>query len=166
MNGAPLTAEHGAPLRIYVPNRYGMKQPKWITRLEVSDREGAGYWVERGWSKDAIVQTTAVIDTVRSSMMVGEGAVLPIGGIAYAGARGISKVEVQVDDGPWSDATLIAPAVGPLTWVQWRYEWRHQPGRHTFRVRAYDGSGALQPTRERGPHPAGATGVHEVTMKF
>jgi DMSO/TMAO reductase YedYZ molybdopterin-dependent catalytic subunit len=164
MNDVPLAAEHGFPLRIIIPNRYGMKQPKWIRRLRVIDNEGRGYWVERGWNREATVQTTSVIDRVQSSMMIGTAKALPIGGIAYAGARGISKVEVQVDDGPWTEATLVAPPLSALTWVLWRYDWPYSSGKHTFRVRAYDGTGALQPTRERGPHPDGATGIHSVTM--
>ncbi|MGC4118705.1 MAG: molybdopterin-dependent oxidoreductase [Myxococcales bacterium] len=164
MNGEPLPAEHGFPLRIYIPNRYGMKQPKWITHLEATAQFKPGYWVVRGWSKEAVVQTTSVIDTVGMSMMLGQATVLPIGGIAYGGARGISKVEVQVDDGPWAAAQLRTPPLSPLSWVQWLYDWPHQEGRHTFRVRAYDGAGVLQPTEMRSPHPGGATGVHELTV--
>jgi hypothetical protein len=164
MNGEPLPTEHGFPLRIYIPDRHGMKQPKWITRLQLTDEDGRGYWVARGWSKDAIVKTTSVIDTVGASMMLGTANVVPIGGMAYAGARGISKVEVQVDDAAWAEATLIAPPLSPLTWVLWRFDWAYQPGRHTFCVRAYDGTGALQPIVERGPHPDGASGIHSLTM--
>ncbi|MDB4955799.1 MAG: oxidoreductase molybdopterin binding protein [Myxococcales bacterium] len=163
MNSVPLPEAHGFPLRIYIPNRHGMKQPKWITELRASDHDGPGYWVDRGWNKDAIPHTTSVIDTVGMSMMLGQARVLPIGGIAYAGARGISKVEVQVDLGPWTEATLVAPPLGPLTWVMWRYEWPYAPGKHTFRVRAYDGTGALQPTREEPPHPDGVAGIHSLT---
>jgi DMSO/TMAO reductase YedYZ molybdopterin-dependent catalytic subunit len=164
MNGVPLPSEHGYPLRIYIPNRHGMKQPKWLTRLQLTEGPGRGYWVERGWSKDAIVKTTSVIDTVGASMMLGEANVVPVGGMAFAGARGISKVEVQVDDGAWEPADLVAPPLGPLTWVLWRYAWTYQPGRHRFRVRAYDGTGTLQPVVERGPRPDGASGIHSVTM--
>jgi DMSO/TMAO reductase YedYZ molybdopterin-dependent catalytic subunit len=165
MNREPLSPAHGFPLRIYIPNRHGMKQPKWIERLRVSDRSGSGYWVDRGWSKDAVVHTTSVIDTIGMSMMIGEATVLPVGGIAYAGARGISRVEVQVDDDPWSVAQLIAPALSPLTCVLWRYDWPYVPGKHTFRVRAYDGRGALQPVEERGPRPDGVSGIHEITTR-
>ncbi len=164
MNGEPLTAEHGFPLRIFVPNRHGMKQPKWITHLEVTDLARPGYWEVRGWSKEAIPNTTSVIDTVGTSTVLGQAQVLPIGGIAYAGARGISRVEVQADGGQWVGARLRVPPLSPLSWVQWRYDWPYQPGQHTFRVRAYDGTGALQPTEMRGPHPSGATGIHEVTV--
>ena len=93
--------------------------------------------------------------------MLGASEVLSIGGMAYAGARGIDKVEVQVDDGPWSEAQLVAPPLGPLTWVLWRYDWPYRSGRHTFRVRAYDGTGAPQDTTVHPPHPDGATGLHE-----
>jgi DMSO/TMAO reductase YedYZ molybdopterin-dependent catalytic subunit len=165
MNGEPLAPAHGFPLRIYVPNRHGMKLPKWIERLRVSDRPGPGSWVDRGWSKEAVPHTTSVIDTVGMSMMLGTAAVLPVGGIAYAGARGISRVEVQVDDGPWAEAQLLEPPLGPLTWVLWRYDWPYGPGKHTFRVRAYDGQGVLQPVEERPPHPDGASGVHEMTLR-
>ncbi|RPJ51227.1 MAG: hypothetical protein EHM21_03220, partial [Chloroflexi bacterium] len=171
MNGEALPEPHGFPLRIYIPNRFGMKQPKWITRMEVIDHEGAGYWVERGWSDTAIPPTTSVIDTVaadsaESGSNGANGRVLPVGGIAYAGARGISKVEVQVDDGPWEAAELRDPPLSPLTWVQWRYEWAAQPGQHTFRVRAYDGNGDPQPTEGSEPHPAGATGIHSVSERI
>jgi DMSO/TMAO reductase YedYZ molybdopterin-dependent catalytic subunit len=163
MNSVPLPEAHGFPLRIYIPNRHGMKQPKWITELRASDHDGPGYWVDRGWSKEAIPHTTSVIDTVGMSMMLGQARVLPIGGIAYAGARGISKVEVQVDHGAWTEAMLVAPPLSPLTWVLWRYEWPYAPGKHTFLVRAYDGTGALQPTREEPPHPDGVAGIHSLT---
>ena len=84
---------------------------------------------------------------------------VPVGGIAYAGARGISRVEVQMDDQPWADAELRVPPLSPLTWVQWRYEAPYQSGRHIFRVRAYDGDGKLQETNQNPPHPNGATGI-------
>jgi DMSO/TMAO reductase YedYZ molybdopterin-dependent catalytic subunit len=163
MNGVPLPVAHGFPLRVYIPNHYGMKQPKWITKMHVSDREKPGYWVERGWSERAIVQTTSVIDTVAAPAVVGDNKVVPVGGIAYSGARGISRVEVQVDEGPWESATLLTPALSPLSWVLWRYDWPYEPGGHTFRVRAYDGTGTLQPTRVRPPHPDGATGIDTFT---
>ncbi|HSB02909.1 MAG TPA: molybdopterin-dependent oxidoreductase, partial [Anaerolineales bacterium] len=160
MNGEPLPVEHGFPLRVYIPNHYGMKQPKWITRLEVIDHEGKGYWVDRGWSKEAVVKTTSVVDNVATGDVDPLSNLVPVGGIAYAGARGISKVEMQVDDGPWEEAELRTPPLGPLTWVQWRYEWLAEEGQHNFRVRAYDGTGALQEIESNAPHPNGATGIH------
>jgi DMSO/TMAO reductase YedYZ molybdopterin-dependent catalytic subunit len=156
MNGEPLTAEHGFPLRLYLPDRHGMKLPKWIRRIDAVAEAKPGYWVERGWSATAIPHTTSVIDTARRM-----GDQLAIGGIAYAGARGISKVEVQLDGGPWRPAQLRTPALSQLTWVQWRLDAPYAPGSHTIRVRAYDGTGAPQDTTVRPPHPDGATGLHE-----
>jgi len=84
---------------------------------------------------------------------------IPVGGIAHAGARGISKVEVRVDNGPWNEARLRAP-LSDLTWVIWRYDWPFQPGQHTLTVRCYDGKGALQISEMAPPHPSGASGLH------
>jgi DMSO/TMAO reductase YedYZ molybdopterin-dependent catalytic subunit len=165
MNGEPLPVEHGFPLRIYIPNHYGMKQPKWITRMEVIDHEGEGYWVDRGWNKEAIVKTTSVVDTITTGDIDPQSSLVPVGGIAFAGARRISKVEVQVDDGLWEVAELRTPPLSPLSWVQWRYEWLAERGRHTFRVRAYDGTGALQEIEPHAPHPNGATGIHSRTAQ-
>jgi hypothetical protein len=162
MNGEVLPNEHGYPLRIIIPNRYGMKQPKWIRRIEAIDHEGDGYWVVRGWSKEARPQVVSVIDTLAPEGVI-DGRV-PIGGIAWAGDRGIQRVEVQVDDGSWDDAQLLSPPFGPLTWVLWRYEWAGVQGRHRVRVRAVDGTGTMQIGEPGGEHPDGATGYHERTL--
>ena len=115
-DGVPLPVEHGFPLRLYVPDLYGMKQPKWIVGIEAISRWDPGYWVERGWSKEGHVLTTADIDAV-----VRRGDVADVGGIAYSGSRGISKVEVRGDDGEWHEAQLREP-LSALTWVIWRVE--------------------------------------------
>ncbi len=166
MNGEPLPHTHGFPLRIYIPNRYGMKQPKWITRINAIDFEGPGYWVDRGWSEEALVVTTSVIDTDEAPSGLKEGDPFAIGGIAYAGSRGISKVEVQVDNGGWEEAQLRIPALSPLTWVQWRYDWPVRPGTHSFQVRAFEGDGTLQIRESRGVRPDGATGIHSQKIRF
>jgi DMSO/TMAO reductase YedYZ molybdopterin-dependent catalytic subunit len=161
-DGLPLAQDHGFPLRIYIPDRYGMKQPKWIESIEATDHWEPGYWVVRGWDRNAIMKATSVIDTVATNMMIGPdhaGLHVPIGGIAHAGVRGISKVEIQVDDGPWTPAQLRTPLSGQ-TWVLWRYDWPFQAGKHTFTVRCYDGSGAAQIVQEAPPHPSGATGLN------
>jgi len=161
-DGAPLLTKHGFPLRIYIPNIYGMKQPKWIESIEAMDHWEPGYWVERGWDREARMKATSVIDTVSANMMVGQTGgqtMIPVGGIAHAGARGVSKVEVQVDGGEWREARLRQP-LSNLTWVIWRYDWPYQTGRHTFTVRCYDGGGALQTAEEAPPHPDGASGLH------
>ena len=162
-DGRPLPQAHGFPLRIYIPDRYGMKQPKWITSIELTDHDTAGFWVERGWSRTAQVRTTSVIDTVavRAAYEKNGKKFIPVGGIAYAGARGISRVQVKVDDGPWVDAEVGQP-LSTLTWVLWRYDWPFAPGSHTFTVRAVDGFGEPQIEQEQEPEPDGATGLFRV----
>jgi DMSO/TMAO reductase YedYZ molybdopterin-dependent catalytic subunit len=165
-DGVPLAREHGFPLRIYIPNVHGMKQPKWIESIEATDHWEPGYWLKRGWNKVAQVHATSVIDTVAVDMtMIGADhrKLVPIGGIAHAGARGISKVEVQVDGGPWERAELRTP-LSELTWVIWRYYWPYQSGRHTFTVRCYEGNGTPQIVTASPPEPNGATGLDSKSM--
>ena len=164
MNGQTLPVEHGFPLRIYVPNRYGMKQPKWITRIEAIDHEVKGYWVKRGYSAEARPQTQSAIDTIATDHTT-DGQI-PIGGIAWAGDRGIQKVEIQVNDGEWVEAALRTPPLSPLTWVQWRYDWPSKRGTNSFRVRATDGTGALQIEEEQLLYPNGATGYHQKYIRI
>ncbi len=163
-DGKPLPVGHGFPLRIWIPDRYGMKQPKWITAIEVSAEYVPGYWVKRGWDRVARVQETSVVDTVavKSAFRRGGRMLVPVGGIAFSGAKGISKVEVKVDDGPWAEAKLRKP-LSDTTWVVWRYDWPLEAGRHTFTVRCYDGSGTPQVARPHAQRPAGATGLDHET---
>ena len=132
--------------------------------LEVIDHAGPGYWVERGWSREARPNIVSVIDTVAVDAV--ENGRIPIGGIAWAGDRGIQKVEVRVDDGPWEEAQMRTPPLSNLTWVQWRYDWSGDSGRHTFTVRATDGTGELQTEEINDPHPSGATGYHSLTTSI
>jgi DMSO/TMAO reductase YedYZ molybdopterin-dependent catalytic subunit len=164
----PLLPEHGFPLRIYIPDIYGMKQPKWIESIEVTDHWEPGFWVDRGWDKDARMKATSVIDTVAVDMTIinaDHRRLVPIGGIAHAGARGISKVELQVDDGPWQEAAQRTP-LSDLTWVVWRYEWPFDHGKHTFSVRCYEGNGTPQIATQSPVEPSGATGLYNKTEMF
>ena len=165
-DGVPLSREHGFPLRIYIPDVHGMKQPKWIESIEAIDHWEPGYWLKRGWNNVAQMHATSVIDTVGVDMTVigaDHRKLVPIGGIAHAGARGISKVEVQVDGGPWERADLRTP-LSQLSWVIWRYDWPYQPGRHTFTVRCYEGNGTPQIATPSPPEPNGATGLDIKSM--
>jgi DMSO/TMAO reductase YedYZ molybdopterin-dependent catalytic subunit len=165
-DGVPLEREHGFPLRIYIPDVHGMKQPKWIESIEAVGHSEPGYWVERGWNAVAQMHATSVIDTVAVDMTIigaDRRKLVPIGGIAHAGARGISKVEVQVDRGPWELTELRTP-LSQLTWAIWKYDWPFQPGNHTFAVRCYEGNGALQIATPSPAAPNGATGLHSRSM--
>jgi DMSO/TMAO reductase YedYZ molybdopterin-dependent catalytic subunit len=161
-DGLPLKVKHGFPLRIYIPDHYGMKQPKWIQTIEVIDEWQEGYWVRRGWDRDALMKATSVIDTVAVDMMLVEAdssLLIPIGGIAHAGARGISKVEIQVDEGEWVEAQTRQP-LSDTTWVIWRYDWPFEEGEHTFAVRCTEGDGTPQIETVSSSRPSGATGIH------
>ena len=165
-DGVPLTREHGYPLRIYIPDVHGMKQPKWIESMEATDHWEPGFWVQRGWDRVAQIHATSVIDTVAVDMTIirpDRSKLVPIGGIAHAGSRGISKVEVQVDGGPWQQAQIRSP-LSQLTWVVWRYDWLFQSGNHTFTVRCYDGNGTPQTVTRSPAEPNGATGLHSRSM--
>lgn len=160
-DGNPLPVDHGYPLRVWIPDRYGMKQPKWITGMEVVDEYQKGYWVERNWDEIAQVKTTSVIDSVAVDALIEQGdqTLVPIGGIAFSGDRGISKVEVRMDDGPWHEAQLRAP-LSETSWVIWRFDWPFEEGAHTFEVRCAEGDGTPQIEETRKSRPSGATGIH------
>ena len=166
-DGVPLPSDHGFPLRIWIPDRYGMKQPKWITGVEIGAEYQDGYWVARSWDKDAIVKTTSVVDTVAAfaSYESGDETLVPVGGIAYSGARGISAVQVRVDGGPWTDAMLRDP-LSETTWVIWRYDWPFQAGEHTFQVRCREADGTPQIEQAQQNRPSGATGIHSRSAKL
>jgi len=160
-DGNTLPVDHGYPLRIWIPDLYGMKQPKWITSMEVIAEDIDGYWVERNWDKVARVKATSVIDTVAVDHIIEDGnqRSVPIGGIAYSGARGISKVEVRVDGGSWQQAQLRAPLSG-TTWVIWRFEWPFEAGDHLFEVRCAEGDGTPQIEESGDARPDGSSGIH------
>jgi DMSO/TMAO reductase YedYZ molybdopterin-dependent catalytic subunit len=140
-DGVPLPAEHGFPLRVYVPDVYGMKQPKWIVAIDAVSRWEPGYWVMRGWDRDGRVVATSVVDTARADSSRRH---IIAGGIAYAGARQVSRVQVRVDAGEWEDAQLRDP-LAITTWAVWYAGPAAGPGRHTVSVRCFDGNGSVQP---------------------
>jgi hypothetical protein len=166
MNGEPLPAEHGYPVRLVVPGLYGyVSATKWVTEIELTRWEDFdGYWVPRGWSKEGPVKTMARIDRPgsRRSYVPNGDEVIDIAGLAWAVHRGISQVEVSIDDGDWR-ACELAGVPSDDTWRQWRYRWSDfTPGEHTVRARAYDGDGVPQPEQSKSVAPDGAQGYHQV----
>jgi DMSO/TMAO reductase YedYZ molybdopterin-dependent catalytic subunit len=160
-NGEPLTTEHGFPCRLRVPQLYGMMNCKWLERIEAVDADEQGYWAQRGWSDIAIVRTQSRIDTVDPAPSVGAESL--IAGVAWAGDRGISRIEVSTDDGGSWDQALVRRPVSPVAWSQWTYSWvPKERGVSRIVVRATDGTGRVQAAERTAPHPAGATGYHEV----
>jgi DMSO/TMAO reductase YedYZ molybdopterin-dependent catalytic subunit len=164
MNGEPLPAEHGFPVRMVVPGLYGyVSATKWVVDLELTTfADAKPYWVERGWVPQAPVKTMSRIDTPRPLSTVKAGRVA-VAGVAWAQHRGIAKVEVRVDEGAWRPARLAAvPSTD--TWRQWVYEWDAEPGHHSLEVRATDAQSHLQQQRRAKPFPSGATGWHTTTV--
>lgn len=159
----PIPVEHGFPLRIWLPDRYGMKQPKWITNMTLQTEYTEGYWVSRRWDEVARVRATSVVDTISSQEVFEQDGqtLVPVGGIAYAGARGISRVEVSVNGGAWQPAQLREP-LSDTTWVIWRYDWPFEAGNHSMRVRCYEADGTPQIEAQMGNRPSGATGIHRL----
>jgi DMSO/TMAO reductase YedYZ molybdopterin-dependent catalytic subunit len=167
--GTLLEPEHGAPLRVIIAGRYGMKQPKWLTAIQLSDHDEDGYWEQRGWDRTAAVRVYSRIDLPMDGDSVPAGQPFAIYGIANSGDRGISRVEVSTDDGQsWQDAEIekADPAISELTWVRWRLLSAivAQEGRTTLVVRATDGQGNVQDPEPRPPLPSGATGFHRVAV--
>jgi len=160
-DGIPLSVDHGYPLRVWIPDRFGMKQPKWITSIDVVDEYQEGYWVKRGWDEIAQVKTTSVIDSIAVDALIEQGGQtrVPIGGIAFSGDKGISKVEIRVDGGSWQTAQQRSP-LSETTWVIWRYDWSFEEGAHTFEVRCVEGDGTPQIEEVKKSRPSGATGIH------
>lgn len=158
MNDEPLPAEHGFPVRMVVPGLYGyVSATKWVTELEVTrfDRASA-YWTDRGWSERGPVKLESRIDVPRGDQTLTAGRTV-IAGVAWQQHVGVSKVEVQIDDGPWREATL-APAISVDTWVQWSIPWDADAGPHVIRCRATNSRGQTQTSRVAPPVPDGATG--------
>lgn len=164
MNGETLSFKHGFPARLVVPGLYGyVSATKWLNEIELTGWDDEdGFWIPRGWSKEAPVKTQSRIDVPRRGNAIGPGATT-IAGVAWAQHRGISRVEVRVDDGEWVDAEL-GDDVSDDTWRQWFTPWDATSGQHQISVRATDGDGVTQIERPSRPDPDGATGWHTVTV--
>jgi DMSO/TMAO reductase YedYZ molybdopterin-dependent catalytic subunit len=165
MNGQALPINHGFPVRMVVPGLYGyVSACKWITEIELSRfSDFDAYWVPRGWSQQAPIKTESRIDTPRDGAKRKAGTVA-VAGVAWAQHRGISKVEVQVDNGPWQPATLAA-TVSSDTWREWSYAWPATAGKHDVRVRATDMTGQTQTSEQADPAPNGASGWHTIQVQ-
>ncbi|WP_396657279.1 molybdopterin-dependent oxidoreductase [Microbacterium sp.] len=164
MNDAPLPPEHGFPVRMVVPGLYGyVSATKWVTELQVTrfDRATA-YWTERGWSAQGPVKLQSRIDVPRRGQGLSPGEVV-IAGVAWEPHVGISKVEVQVDGGPWREAEL-AVAISDDTWVQWSIPWTAERGDHAIRCRATNARGERQTEVDSWPAPDGATGWQQLNI--
>ena len=163
MNGAELPMRHGYPLRVLIPGRYGEENPKWLTRIELTDHFVGGLYADQGWYHGPL-HTVTRIDRPFGKLPLGH--TIEIAGISFAGNRGIQRVEVSTDDGlTWHDATL-QPPLSQDSWVFWSWQWTPLlPGSYTLTARATDGTGEVQTSQKQGTVPNGATGYHYVTVQ-
>ena len=159
MNGEPLPIMHGFPARLVVPGVYGyVSATKWLDKIELTTwAEEEGYWVPRGWARDAPVKTQSRIDVPRRGDKIAAGRAA-VAGVAWAQHRGIAKVEVGID-GVWAEARL-SDDVTDDAWRQWVYEWDATIGKHIIQVRATDKTGETQTEELARVDPDGATGWH------
>jgi DMSO/TMAO reductase YedYZ molybdopterin-dependent catalytic subunit len=163
LNGAPLTPEHGFPARFLFPGHYGMKQPKWVTRIRFSATDQPGYWENNGWDEQAIVKTMSRIDRPADGAALAAGSI-SFGGIAFAGSRRINGVELSWDGGrSWQPAVLQAE-FSPYAWRFWQLTTSLPAGHYNVNVRARDGDGTLQTSKTSGTLPNGADGYHRITV--
>ena len=168
MNGEPLPLEHGFPVRLIVPGLYGyISATKWLTEIELTTFEDfEQYWVPRGYADRAPIKLMSRIDSVDGlgTLTRNVDGTAAIGGVAWAQTRGISAVEVQLDDGPWQPCELGA-ALNDDTWRQWAFRWTPTAtGRSSIRCRATDGDGVIQTDERTEPLPNGASGHHQIVV--
>ena len=164
MNEVPLPRKHGYPARLVVPGLYGyVSATKWLSEIELTTWDGFdAYWVPRGWAKEAPIKSQSRIDVPRASEPIHAGR-NTAAGVAWAPHRGISRVEVQLDEEPWTDALISVP-LSDDAWVQWVTSIEVPAGRHRLRVRATDATGETQIEERSDVRPDGATGWHTVTF--
>jgi hypothetical protein len=154
MNGRPLPTAHGHPVRLLVPGHWGETNVKWISEIELLEEEMDGYWEQKGWHGTGPVNTVAKL---WADTQLDDGRI-EVAGHAYAGTRGIKRVEVSTDGGStWTETELSQPLPGEDVWRQWRHVYRPE-GDHEVVVRAVDGEGNLQPRERSESYPSGATG--------
>jgi DMSO/TMAO reductase YedYZ molybdopterin-dependent catalytic subunit len=169
MNGQPLPAKHGFPLRCLFPGRYGQKQPKWLTRITLQDRPHRGHWEAQGWSQEAPIRISSRFDTPGHRATVAPP--LVVRGIAFSDLSGVSRVQVIVDDQAIHEARLVkAPApFEDLAWTEWEWLWEQPaPGHHTLLAKAADGNDRTQsrsrPNLLAGTFPDGTTAMDRLSV--
>jgi len=164
MNGVDIPTRHGYPMRVLIPGRYGEENPKWLTRVELTDHFVGGLYSDQGWYNGPL-HTISRIDHPADPTPLGR--TIEIGGIAFAGNRGIQKVEVSTDSGlTWNVATL-QPPLSEDSWVFWAWQWTPtQRGTYTLVCRATDGTGTVQTSHIQGTVPNGGTGYYHKVVQI
>jgi len=166
MNGAPLSAKHGFPVRMVVPGLFGyVSATKWLTEMELTTWDAFdAYWVERGWAKQGPMLSSSRIDVPRENSSIKNKVATRVGGFAWAPRSGVRAVQVRVDGGEWNDAVIGQHDTGDV-WAEWSFDWIPTTGQHQLEVRCIDGDGVAQDEIIRPVEPSGATGLHSVSVQ-
>jgi hypothetical protein len=145
MNGEPLPPLHGFPVRILNPGYYGVKQPAWVTSIEVIDRPVKDYWEDRGWDCSPPMAVDSVIFFPKKWVAVRVGHPLRIGGAVFGGTR-VSRVELTSDRGKsWTDANIVQSMDADNVWAFWEVQLTFSSrGDYNVNVRATDIHGNVQ----------------------
>jgi DMSO/TMAO reductase YedYZ molybdopterin-dependent catalytic subunit len=159
-----LPKEHGYPARLLIPGIYGMKNVKWITRIELVDYDFKGFWAKQGWDDAAPYHTATRIDVPANRAQIGTGEVV-LGGVTFGGYRGIERVEVSLDNGQSWEPAQLKPSLSQNAWNLWIFRKDLGPGTYQVKCRAVDGKGDVQTNVEAEPYPAGSDGYHSVVLR-
>ncbi len=164
MNGDDLPPVHGYPVRVFIPGKFGMKQPKWLQKIEFTDKPYKGYWESQGWSDTCERNAQARFTDLRSGAKL-TGRNIELQGYAIGNLDGIRGVELSFDGGQsWKAADLFSNP-SPIVWSFWRYNWINPaPGAYKIRVRATDGKGNVEGYNPRNIFPDGATGQQQLSV--
>ncbi len=174
MNGEPLRAAHGGPVRLFVPGWAGIASTKWLVGLEVVEQAFAGFWNSDNyvyWGEDGTplhpvtaMPVKSVVSTPQDEAMLAPEEPVTITGYAWSGHGAIARVEVSTDGGAnWVEADL--ERLGRRSWVRFAHRWQATPGRHTILARATDERGLRQPvTAAWNGKGYGQNGIHRIAV--
>ena len=158
MNGTPLPQPNGFPLRLIAPGWYGIANLKWLKRIEVRETRFMGPWMAREYV--TLRQEQRNGETVWMETSVGRGLLKSVPAkvtrkngqyriVGAAWGAPIQRVEVQIDGGPWRQATIDRDEEAEFAWKIWSLEWeKPAAGEHTIVSRAIDTLGNIQPTMD------------------
>ncbi|MBM3474611.1 MAG: hypothetical protein FJX75_15210 [Armatimonadetes bacterium] len=191
LNGEYLSPERGGPVRMFVPDAYGFKSVKWLQRVVLSNTFQANDTYGE-WNNDIDTSLKTCARFLSHPASVRSDQPIPVTGLAQIGISGLSRVQVQVSDGDWRDATILGPPerwggdVGdrplpgqplgfdashkPQTWPQ-RFTIAHwavllpkvPAGKYVLRCRTIDAAGHIQPMPRPFPK-SGRNTIHEVEL--
>ena len=151
MNGQPLARDHGAPVRLLVPGRYGMASVKWLADVHASAEPFPGFFQRERYVIDGkplgpIEPRAVIVDPVDGAQL-GAGANL-VRGYAWCGRDPVAGVDLSTNGGAtWAAARLTEP-LSPFAWREWSFHWDARPGHWTFLAVAVTQRGERQPLHQ------------------